>query len=152
MGDSEALTKYPDAAVLTEELANKFFGNESPIGKTLKLNTQIEVKVLGIIRNTPKNTHMPVDMLVSLNVLNEEILGFNMNEWGVLHSSNASYVLLPKNTAPETINNQLKTFVKNTLMRISQKDIEFICNLLRRFILMRKPEVDLIIQQTKKLY
>lgn len=112
LGDSEALTKYPDAAVLTEELANKFFGNESPIGKTLKLNTQIEVKVLGIIRNTPKNTHMPVDMLVSLNVLNEEILGFNMNEWGVLHSSNASYVLLPKNTAPETINNQLKTFVK----------------------------------------
>ncbi|OGU36187.1 MAG: hypothetical protein A2068_08255, partial [Ignavibacteria bacterium GWB2_35_6b] len=112
LGDSEALLKYPDAAVLTEELANKFFGNESPLGKTLKLNTQMEVKIMGVIKNTSKNTHMPVDMIVSLNVLNEEILGFNMNEWGVLHSSNASYVLLSPNVTPEFINNQLKTFVK----------------------------------------
>lgn len=112
LGDSEALTKYPDAAVLTEELANKFFGNESPLGKHLKLNTQMEVKVMGVIKNTPQNTHMPVDMIVSLNILNEEILGFDMNSWGTLHSSNASYVLLPENVKPEFINNQLKTFVK----------------------------------------
>lgn len=52
-------------AVLTEETAKKYFGNEDPIGKTITLNGGMNFEVTGVARNVPENSHFKFDILLS---------------------------------------------------------------------------------------
>ena len=47
----------PNSAVLTREIAEKYFGDwKQAIGKTIKLNDFVQLKVTGILANVPPNT------------------------------------------------------------------------------------------------
>jgi putative ABC transport system permease protein len=56
--------------VLTESAVERYFKNENPLGKIVTINThgnfpQSEFKVTGIIGDTPGNSHMQFDFLIS---------------------------------------------------------------------------------------
>jgi len=59
---STALTK-PNTVVITEEIAEKYFGNENPMGKILTGNNRIDYVVNGIIK-VPRNSHIRFDFLL----------------------------------------------------------------------------------------
>ncbi len=44
----------PTAILITQSLANKYFGNESPIGKTLTVNQKKLLTVKGVLQDPPK--------------------------------------------------------------------------------------------------
>lgn len=64
-GDPAAALTQPFTAVVTEEMAVKYFGNEDPVGKTLIVDNQMEVEITGIARNLPSNAHFHFDFLVT---------------------------------------------------------------------------------------
>jgi putative ABC transport system permease protein len=69
-GDPATALKTPDAIVLSEKYAEKYFGEKNPIGKrlwtSLERNDQpVEFTVTGIMKNSPKNSHMQLDLLFS---------------------------------------------------------------------------------------
>src|SRR5262245_61993902 len=66
-GDSKTALAKPNAIVLTQRLAAKYFGASSAVGKTLTLAGRQEVEVTGVIRDLPDNTHLSLDALVSLD-------------------------------------------------------------------------------------
>lgn len=49
-GDFETLLSKPNGVVISESAAKKYFGHESPVGKVLTLNNQIDLTVTGIIK------------------------------------------------------------------------------------------------------
>ena len=53
--------------VLSEKTAQKYFGNEDPIGKTLynEVGGEPPIKVTGIFKDLPANSHLVIDMLIS---------------------------------------------------------------------------------------
>ena len=57
--------------MLTEETAKKYFGNEDPINKVIRANNQFDVKVTGIYKAFPANSHMHPNILVSFNTLKD---------------------------------------------------------------------------------
>lgn len=61
----------PLSVVITEEMALKYFGNEEPIGKTIKIDEERgELKsfiVTAVIANLPANSHIQFDMLTSMS-------------------------------------------------------------------------------------
>lgn len=61
---SEALVR-PHTLVVTEKMAAKYFGDDDPLGKTLKLNNQ-EYEITGVVDNPPANTHWKYNFLISL--------------------------------------------------------------------------------------
>ncbi len=66
---STALLK-PQSVVLTQEMADKYFGTESSIGKEITVideNTgkHIPYKITGVINNLPANSHFQIEFLVS---------------------------------------------------------------------------------------
>ncbi|WP_170110668.1 FtsX-like permease family protein [Flavilitoribacter nigricans] len=68
-GNLESAFSDPDAVVLTETLANRYFQDavargESLIGRTLLLNNKDPLTVSGVLRNPPANTSLLFDMLV----------------------------------------------------------------------------------------
>ncbi|HYC84011.1 MAG TPA: ABC transporter permease [Chryseosolibacter sp.] len=65
-GDPNTVLKEPNSVVVTEAIAKKYFGNESPVGKTLVIgNDNKAFKVTGLAGNPPTNSHFSYTMLLS---------------------------------------------------------------------------------------
>ncbi len=61
-----------DHVVLTEHLAVKYFGKESPLGKQMLIDS-VPVKVSGIVQDPPVNSHIQFDMLLSSSFLKKRM-------------------------------------------------------------------------------
>ena len=66
-GNPATVLKDPKSIVLTESTAKKYFGNQDPIGKVLQMNKELQLKVTGIARDLPSNSHLDFDMVVPIN-------------------------------------------------------------------------------------
>ncbi len=86
----EAL-KDPDAIILTESLAKKYFGEASPIGKTLHFENDRTLTVRGVAADAPKNQHFHFDYITSFQNLlwyQADIGRWNSNNY-------RAYIVLP---------------------------------------------------------
>src|SRR4030095_3428625 len=72
-GNAKDALSQPFTAVISEKYAKMYFGKEDPIGKTLRLRdddfTDELVKVTGVFKELPVNTHLKFDVLFSYNSL-----------------------------------------------------------------------------------
>ena len=68
-GDPKTILKDPNSIVLTETTAKKYFGDEDPIGKILEFNKDQQLKVTGIAKDVPVNSHLQFDMVIPLEIL-----------------------------------------------------------------------------------
>ena len=55
-----------ETAVISEEYAKTFFGDESAIGKNFKAGNGVEVQVIGVFKDMPHNSSMHYGVLVNL--------------------------------------------------------------------------------------
>ena len=46
----------PKTALLTERIAQKYYGKDDPIGKTFKVNNNLEFQVVGVLKDIPEKT------------------------------------------------------------------------------------------------
>lgn len=53
--------------VITEEMAQKYFGDQNPIGKTLISTGDFAFEVKGVLKNVPENTHLAFDFVSGMN-------------------------------------------------------------------------------------
>jgi len=64
-GDLATALDSPDGLVITRGIAQKYFGDEDPIGQTLELNRNETLRVLAVIEDLPGNTHFNFRMVAS---------------------------------------------------------------------------------------
>ncbi len=62
-GNKDNVLNDPDAAVISEDVSQKLFGNESPIGKTIKLYNAINVKVTGVLKKLDQPASLKTEIL-----------------------------------------------------------------------------------------
>ncbi|MFC1492625.1 ABC transporter permease [candidate division KSB1 bacterium] len=110
-GDPETMFDDPFSLILTEETAEKYFGDEDPMGKILKVENRFNFTVKGIIQNVPRNSHMQFDILVRFDFISD-LWGENINNWG--SNSHITYIRLQENSDPETaISNINDTYLRH---------------------------------------
>lgn len=80
-GDKNNFLTDPNSIVLTEKSAEKYFGSENPIGKTLIYENKYNLKVTGILENPPPTSHFEFDFLVSYEKVFEMFGEDLRNEW-----------------------------------------------------------------------
>lgn len=68
VGDPETALDEPNSIVLTKSFAKKLFGDEDPMGKMIT-NANRSLKVTGIIKDVPQNSHLRFSALMSWNTL-----------------------------------------------------------------------------------
>lgn len=56
----------PNTLVLSQEMAEIFFGESDPVGKTLSHHDYGELKVTGVLKSHKRNTHFRADAMVSM--------------------------------------------------------------------------------------
>ena len=80
-GTDSLVLKEPFNIVISASLAKKYFGNENPIGKTIKDNGHTDYEVTGVFQDLPVNTHFKIDAVMSFESLkklwNDEITSWN---------------------------------------------------------------------------
>jgi putative ABC transport system permease protein len=115
----------PYSIVLTEETAKAFFGNESAIGKVVKLDNETDLKVTAVVPQQPKNSSFTFDYLIPFQ-LQESIYSwvklYHKTNWG--NNSWQAFVQLNNNASEKNINAKIKNVVishftdENTLKHI----------------------------------
>jgi len=83
----EALVN-PNTVVITEGMAEKYFGEEEPLGKTLQIEIDYDTgfvesqayEVTGVVKNSPANTHLKYDMFLSMPTLSSNLPSFE-TDW-----------------------------------------------------------------------
>ncbi|MCK4759545.1 MAG: ABC transporter permease, partial [Candidatus Aminicenantes bacterium] len=65
-GDPQTVLENPNSLVLSESMVLKYFGDEDPMGKLMKVGSDREAyQVTGIMEDVPKNSHLHYDFLAS---------------------------------------------------------------------------------------
>ncbi len=102
----------PNMAVLDKSTADKYFGSwRNAMGKSLKMDNLLNLKVAGIIEDSPANSDFQLKVLVSFLTLKIHAKDYQYSEeWGNLSSNFQVFMLPPRNMSEQQINNQLKTF------------------------------------------
>jgi len=70
-GDKATALSQPHSIVLTESLAEKYFGRSDPTGDILIIDGNKTFSVTGVIRDTPSNSTLQFDCLVPFDYLGE---------------------------------------------------------------------------------
>jgi len=66
IGDPNTALTQPFSVVITERMAEKYFGDENPIGKTLNSDNRVDFTVTGVVEALPVNSHWHYDFLASM--------------------------------------------------------------------------------------
>src|SRR5579859_1445928 len=94
-GNSKTALSEVNTAVLTQEIAERYFGDwHEAIGKFIKYNNEIVCKVTGILKNIPVNTDFPLQVVISFKTSTHEDLS---TDWVSLDGSLNTFLVLPKN-------------------------------------------------------
>jgi putative ABC transport system permease protein len=103
-GDPATALSEPFTCVISDEMADKFFGDDDPLDETLTLPTPAgdgEVKVTGVFRSFPSNSHIHPDMLASMKTAEYIFNDRQKFNWG--EGTVAYYLLLPENTVKDSL-------------------------------------------------
>jgi putative ABC transport system permease protein len=108
---ANALTE-PNTVVLTEKMAQKYFGSEPPLGKELRLNREMVLKVSGVLKDIPENSHLQFDILISFPTLMKNFgNGYTFWGWSVFYN----YILLTPGANPQTLEAKFPALQKKYL-------------------------------------
>jgi putative ABC transport system permease protein len=112
LAGSPAALNEPNVTVLTRKTAEKYFGDwQSAMGKFLKLDNTVTVKIVGILKDLPANTDYPLEIVTSFEtVKSNQDTYFYSDKWGATTSNFQLFMLLPKNISPAEVDKRLVAF------------------------------------------
>ena len=97
-GDPKTVLNESYSVVLTESAAKKYFGDDDPINKTIKFEKQFDLKVTGIIKDVPAQSHFNFDFIASMSSVGRMFGGRLPQTW--VWNPCWTYLLLEDGAAP----------------------------------------------------
>jgi putative ABC transport system permease protein len=131
-GNPSTVLKDPSSVVLTETTAKKYFGSvDNAMGKLVEMDKSLHLKVTGIAKDIPSNSHLNFDLVVPLSNY------FNYDFFKVWINNNLfTYVLLDEHADKTQLEKRFPRFMDKYM----GKDMEKIG---ARFTLMLTPLSDI---------
>jgi putative ABC transport system permease protein len=109
-GNPESALNENGSVVITESVAKKYFGNEEPMGKQIRFETNIELHVTGVIKDVPNQSHFKFDFIGSMSTLRKRFGGNLPKTW--VWNPCWTYLLLDKTIDPKTLEAKFPEFVQ----------------------------------------
>jgi putative ABC transport system permease protein len=109
-GDPNTALTAPATIVLTQELSQKYFGNEDPLEKTIKIDTDT-FTVKGVLATLPDHIHLDFRYLMSLSSVN--VPQERMEKW--TWTQFYTYVKLKPGTNVKQLQDKFQAYIKNEI-------------------------------------
>jgi putative ABC transport system permease protein len=112
-GDVNTVLSTPNAIVISEDVARKFFGDENPVDQVLRVGLsfgEFEYAIKGVFKNTNARSHIPGNLFLSMN--NGDIGAWAKSQTGwATNSIFHTYVKLREGTDAITFESKLQDFL-----------------------------------------
>lgn len=112
IGDPKTVLDHPYSIVVSQEIAQKYFGDQEPIGQVLTFQNN-DFKVAGLLDQIPGNTQFQFDILASMNCAEQVFSRIVLENWG--EGSCETYAMLPVGKKPEDYEGRIATFIDSKL-------------------------------------
>jgi putative ABC transport system permease protein len=145
-GNAASALKQANTLVMTESTAKKYFKNEDPIGKLVRLGkaeTQQTFEVTGIVQDTPENSYIEFNVLLSMNSypVVEKL------HWSWIWTQLETFVRLKENTNLENTRTKLakipSKYAEETLQRVMNVSYEDYIKSGKKWDLFLQPLLDI---------
>jgi len=90
--------------ILTKKTAEKLFGKEDPLGKTVNFNLVRDYIISGIIEDIPNNSHFSFDYII--NTYSDPDINDTENNWDTFMCF--PYIKIAKKANPDTVSNKIE--------------------------------------------
>ncbi|MEP1033392.1 ABC transporter permease [Ekhidna sp.] len=115
-GNKQSVLATANSAVLTQEAARKYFGDENPIGKIIEVDNAYEFIVSGVMADIPGHSHLDFSMVLSIDLL-ESFDWFN----GWWNNSLNTYVKVPTLAQANNLDGKLDQFMEKYMGKDFEK-------------------------------
>jgi putative ABC transport system permease protein len=105
-GNPAKILSGPNLAAISESAAKRYFGDEDPVGKILKVNNNFDVEITGVFRDIPRNSHFHFDFVASLISLPQTL----NDQW--MSNNFKTYLLLKEGADAKALEAKFPDFVK----------------------------------------
>jgi putative ABC transport system permease protein len=107
-GDRERALINPNSVVISESVAEKYFGDGPVIGELLLYNNEVELMVTGVMHDMPENVHFKADLIASFNTL--QSFWSTINSWTIQYYY--SYFKVQQGVDPDGLEARFPDFFK----------------------------------------
>lgn len=109
-GNPKNALNEPGKAIITESTAKRYFENENPMGKTLRVEQSFDVIVAGVIKDTPLQSHFHFDMLLSMGTIKNFFGNSEPRTW--VWNPFWTYIVLKEGVDANDLEDQFPQFVE----------------------------------------
>jgi putative ABC transport system permease protein len=110
-GNKIMALKDVNSMVVSQKIAQKYFGSNDVIGKTLKYDNKQDFIITGVMKNLPENSHLKIDILANFRNA-EQLLGQDLK--GYWDNMSITYLLLNEKSNLKTCISQLAKAIDKT--------------------------------------
>ena len=124
-GDPLNDIRKANMAFISLSTAEKYFGMENPIGKTLNVGGKTDFTLAGVFDDVPSNSHLKMDIILSYENIRSLFGPDVLESWG--HTGFFTYIRFKEGTDPQTFQNKMPDLVEKScgeLMRAYKVLIE----------------------------
>ncbi len=107
-GDGKTALTEPLSIVLSKEMAEKYFGDEDPMGQLIEVDNEHQFKITGVMEKIPTNSDVQFSFLVPFDFL--RTTGQYQESWS--SNSIVTFVMLANNVDPGPVGKKI-TDIKN---------------------------------------
>ncbi len=112
-GDKKTVLSEPNSAIVTEAIAQKYFGKTKAIGQTIRVDNKINYRITGILKNLPVNSERKQEIYLSYSNLKDKNEWIAKDDsWMGIYSESKCYVLLKEGVAQATVEKALPSLSK----------------------------------------
>ena len=112
-GDKATALSQPNSALITQHLAQKYYGTDNVVGKIIRYNNKTDFKITGVLKNIPDNTDRRGEIFLSYaNFKDYQPYLANDSSWGSTSSSVECFVLLKPNVTQASVDRLLTLLSK----------------------------------------
>ncbi|GAA4311246.1 ABC transporter permease [Mucilaginibacter gynuensis] len=115
-GNAATALKEPGSIVITQTTAKKYFGNQDPIGKVVQLDKQLQLKVTGVAKDVPSNSHLNFDAVIPIS-------NYTSRDWfkAWTYNNGFTYVQLADNVDKAQLEKRFPAFMEKYMGKDMQK-------------------------------
>lgn len=112
-GNIKTALNEPNTAIVTQRIAEKYFGSENPINKIIKLENRFPLKITGVLKNLPANTMEKAEIFASYPTLKSYNDFFvDDHAWGGISGDLRCYTRLKPGVNTAYVESLLPAYVK----------------------------------------
>jgi len=114
-GNPKKALAHPNTIVISQSMAQKYFGDEDAVGKSLTINNKKQYEVTGVMQDMPDNSHFQMNFIASLVTL---------SSWNQLVDNEIqgaqfyTYIVLDKGKSPDKLEAKVNAFIHQSFPNV----------------------------------